>query len=115
MKNNLDYSFDDELITSFYYDLVDKEIKLGFEGYFDIKLNLFVEKKCFFTISNWLDAKSQINNNKMSTLDKYLGIINMILYMKYNDTEELEMLINTLDNRYTTLFFLHPQINLIVK
>ncbi len=58
MKNYLYYSFDDELVTDFYFDKINKEIKVGFEGYFDSELNLFIEKECLFTISNWSDAKS---------------------------------------------------------
>ncbi len=44
-----------------------------------------------------------------------MGIISMILYMKYNEKEELEMLIYTVDNRYITLFFVQPQIDLLIK
>ncbi len=32
--------------------------------------------------------------------------------MKYNDNEELEMLVNTVDNRYLTLFFKNPKLSL---
>lgn len=33
--------------------------------------------------------------------------------MKYNDEQELEILVHTIDNRYLTLFFRNPKLSLM--
>jgi hypothetical protein len=113
MENKLEYSFDDEPVDKFSYDIKKKRIEVYFSDYFDEMKNHYFEIPCVFIIEDWEDAKSKIGDDlKCYDLDKHMGIFSMILYMKYNDVDELEMLVNTIDNRYITLLFTKPQISL---
>lgn len=112
MENKLGYSFEDEVASKFSYDIDNKKIEVYFTGYSDEK-ERFLDKPCVFTISNWIEAKSKIGDEgRLYPLDTHIGIFSLILYMKYNDDKELEMLVNTIDNRYITLFFKEPKLSL---
>lgn len=113
MENKLRYSFDDEVASKFCYDMENKKIEVYFTGYSDEK-ERFLDKPCIFSISNWTEAKSKIGDEeKLFPLDRNIGIFSMILYVKY-DYDKLEMLVNTIDDKYITLFFTNPKINLTV-
>lgn len=113
MKNKLVYSFDDEPVSKFCYDLDNNKIEIYFKGYFDLAEDKYMEKPCIWSLENWKEAKSKIGDDtKFYDLTKNLGIFNLILYMKYNDDDVLEMLVNTVDNRYITLFFKEPILSL---
>ena len=113
MENKLEYSFEDEIVSKFCYDIDNKKIELYFTGYSD-KKERFLDKPCMFSISNWTEAKSKIGDQgKIYPLDRNMGVFSMILYIKYNDNV-MEMLVNTIDDRYITLFFTSPKINLTI-
>jgi hypothetical protein len=113
MKRKLEYSFDDEPVSKFCYDLDNKKIEVHFRGYSDLIKNTYLDVPCIWIIENWKYAKSRIGDDmKLYDLNQHIGIFSLILYMKYNDGNELEMLVNTVDNRYLTLFFGNPQLNL---
>ncbi|MFT5832534.1 MAG: hypothetical protein ACI97N_000145 [Cognaticolwellia sp.] len=114
MEKKLEYSFDDEIASKFCYDMDNKQIEVYFAGYSDEK-ERFLDKPCIFNISNWVEAKSKIGDEeKFYPLDRNMGVFSMILYIKYNDNR-LEMLVNTIDERYVTLFFTNPKVNLTIS
>ena len=113
MDKKLEYSFDDEPVSKFCYDLERKKINVHFKGYFDLLKEEYMETPCIWTIENWKEAKCKIGDNiKLDEIDKSIGIFSLILYMKYNEDQKLEMLVNTVDNRYITMFFKDPTLNL---
>lgn len=113
MRNKLEYSFDDEPVDKFSYDIQKKRIEVYFSDYFDVLKNEYFEIPCVFIIEDWKEAKSKVGDEeKLYPLNKHIGIFSLILYMKYNDDNELEMLVNTLDNRYITLLFKEPNLSL---
>lgn len=113
MKNKLEYSFDDEPISIFCYDLINKKIEIHFKAYFDELKNEYFEIPCVFVIEDWREAKSKVGDEeKLYPLNKHIGVFSMLLYMKYNENNILEILVNTLDNRYITLFFEEPNLYL---
>ena len=68
-----------------------------------------------FIIEDWLDAKSQIGDDpKQYPLDRHMGIFSLILYMKLQE-DKLEMMVNTLDERFITLIFKEPKIRLQIN
>lgn len=70
-----------------------------------------MEVPCIWTIENWKEAKCKIGDDtKLYDIDKSIGIFSLILFMKY-ENEGLEMLINTMDNRYLTIFFIQANVN----
>jgi len=109
MENKLTYSFDDEPIIKFCYQLNGKKMEVHFNRYYSLNENMYVENRCIWILENWDEAKIMVGDDKkLYDLNKYIGIFSLILYMKFNENEELEMLVNTLDNRYITLFFKRP-------
>jgi hypothetical protein len=114
MKNKLVYSFDDEPVSKFCYDLDNNKIEIYFKGYFDLREDKYIEKACVWYIEDWKEAKSKIGDDtKFYDLTKSVGIFSLILYMKYNEDDVLEILVNTIDNRYFTIFFKEPKLKLI--
>ncbi|MDY3315927.1 hypothetical protein PG275_10235 [Riemerella anatipestifer] len=114
MKNKLKYSFDDEIASKFCYDMDNKKIEVHFTGYSDEK-ERFLNKPCIFSISNWEEAKSKRGDEgKFSPLDKNIGVFSMILYVEY-DGNKLELLVNTIDDRYIVLLFTNPEVDLIIS
>lgn len=113
MKKKFDYSFADEPISKFCYDMGNKRIEVSFMGYSDLSKNKYVEEQCTFIIENWKVAGSRIGDDgKLYDLNKHIGVFSMILTMEF-ENDELKMLVSTVDNRYVTLFFKGP--NLILK
>jgi hypothetical protein len=113
MEKKLEYSFDDEPVSKFCYDLDNKRIEVYFKGYYDLNKDIYIEAPCIWILENWEYAKSRIGDeHKLNDLNKNIGVFNLILYMKYNNDKELEMLVNTADNRYLTLFFKDPKLSL---
>ncbi|PQL94858.1 hypothetical protein [Apibacter adventoris] len=112
MENKFNYSFDDEVVSKFCYDIDKKKIITYFTGYTDlIEQKRFLDRQCIFTIENWEKAKSKVGDeNRFFDLDKNMGIFSMILYVKLEEGG-LEILVNTLDDRYITLIFTNVDIN----
>jgi len=112
MKNKLEYTFDDEVVSKFCYDMDNKKIEVYFANYTDLrKGQRLLETHCIFVIENWVDAKSKIDGGtKFEDLDKHIGIFSMILSLEIKE-DDLELYVNTIDNRYMTLLFIKPQIN----
>ena len=112
MENKFEYSFDDEPVSKFYYDIDNKKIEVHFKAYNDLLKNKYIEEPCSFIIENWTDAKSKIGDEaKLDELNKHMGIFQMILFMEQKGND-LEMLVNTIDNRIITLFFIKPILSL---
>lgn len=73
----------------------------------------YIDVPCVWVLESWKYAKSTVGDEqKRYDLNKHIGIFSLILYMKYNDDKELEILVNTVDNRYITLFFKEPKLSL---
>lgn len=109
MEDTLGYSFDDEPVSKFCYDIDNETLEIHFNGYYNIIRDKYLETPCVWTLHNWDYAKIKIgDDDRRCDLNMHLGIFSLILYMKYNDEMELEMLVNTVDNRYITLFFRNP-------
>ena len=112
MENKLGYSFDDEVVSKFCYDMDNKKIEIYFTSYSDLLKNNYLETPCVWIIENWEDAKSKIGDEiNFYELDKHMGVFSMILYINTKG-DDLEILVNTIDNRYITLLFVKPQISL---
>jgi len=113
MNRELAYTFDDEPVSKFCYNLDVQKIDIHFEGYYDIIKDADIDTPCTWTIKDWEYAQSALGDEqKRYHINKHMGIFRLILYMKYNDSQELEMLVETLDNRYVTFFFKDPKLSL---
>lgn len=92
-----------------------KKIEVHFTAYFDLKKNEDLEQPCTFIIESWKDAKSKIGDEeKLYELNKHIGVFHMILFMEQKGGN-LEMLVNTVDDRYITLIFIAPKISLNIQ
>lgn len=114
MENKLEYSFDDEPVSKFCYDMDNKKIEVYFTAYYDLREGEnYIELPCVLIIENWEDSKSRIDGEKkFDSLEKHFGIFSMILFMEKKG-DDLELYVNTVDNRYMTLLFMKPQISLM--
>jgi hypothetical protein len=111
--NKLSFSFDDVVISKFCYDMDNQKIEVFFSGYYDIEKESFINKPCTFVIENWKEAKSKpAKNKKFDSLDSHIGVFSLILIME-SQNDNLELTVNTIDDRYITLVFNNPNINLI--
>jgi len=114
MENKLFYSFDDEPVSKFCYDISNQRIEVHFTGHYDLQKenNNFITGPCIFIIENWKEAKSKIgDDNKLYPLNNHIGVFSMILFMNFSNNS-LEMLVRTIDNRYVTFIFLEPNLSL---
>jgi len=110
MVVKLNYSFDDEPIVKFSYDKANKRIEINFDGYYNLDKDKYLEEPCIWIIENWEYAKCRIGDDlEMFDLVEKIGIFSLILYMKYSEDEVLEIIVNTFDNRYLTIFFKKPK------
>ena len=113
MENKLEYSFDDEPVNKFCYDLDNKKIEAHFKGYYDLIRDEYIETPCVWVLENWKYAKIKIGDEqKLYDLNMHIGIFGLILYMKYIDDKELEIHVLTVDDRYLTLLFKEPNLSL---
>lgn len=111
MKEKLEFSFDDEVVGKFCYDISNKKIEVYFTGYSDLITNQVFDIACVLIIENWFDAKSKVYNEmKYDKLEKHFSIISMILSLEKKG-DDLELYVNTLDNKYLSLLFIRPQIS----
>jgi hypothetical protein len=112
MENKWIYSFDDEPVRKFCYDIENNKIEVHFSSCFDNANNQNYDQPCVFVIEKWKEAKSKIGDDeKQYEINKHIGIFSMILYMNWQH-EELEMLVSTLDNRYVSLLFKGSKLSL---
>lgn len=107
---NVDYAFDDEVVSKFSYDLENKVIEVYYPGYIDIKAGTRIEEECVFAIKNWSSAKSKFGDDvRFYDLDKYLGIFSMIIHIEYSNGY-LSLIVNTINDTYITLKFEHVEV-----
>ncbi len=112
MVNVFYYSFHDEIVKRFCCNLEEKILEMSFLAYSDILANKYVEEPCTFVIQKWKDTVVKIGLEKKDyKIENQIGIVRMILNMelKYNN---LELLVNTQDNRYLTITFIDPILRL---
>lgn len=115
MEMKLKYSFADEPVSKFCYDLSTQKIEVHFNGHYNLINDAYVNAPCIWVVESWQYAKCMLGDEqKRYDLNKHIGVFSLILYMNYNDDAELEMLVNTVDNRYITMFFKEPKLSLII-
>lgn len=103
------YSFDDEVANKFYYNAQEKEIKIYFPGCY--KMEERINKESVLIIKKWDDAKSKLcAQNCYRNLEKYLGIISMILHLELKG-KNVQLTVTTIDDRYVDFVFCNPQID----
>ncbi len=113
--DKINYSFDDEIVTKFFYDSKEKKIKIYFDSF--IKENKYLESEAIFIIEDWEKAKSSLYNekrDKYEDLENHLGIFSMILDI-HQFEDKLELIVNTIDDRYIKLLFIGSNISLISR
>jgi hypothetical protein len=109
MEKKIFYAFDDETVSKFCYDLNLKKIELHFEAYFDILKNESVEEPCVWTIENWKEAKSAEGDNpKLYSIEKNISIFYLIIYFKLTESNDLEIFVETINDKYITFIFKEP-------
>lgn len=110
MSIKIESSFEDEPVSRFCYDIDGKKIKIYFSGYYDVQSKDYIEQNCCCVVNNWKAAKSKLyKDDRFFSLDSHIGVFSLILHAKYSNNI-LEMVVNTIDNRYIVLQFTEPEI-----
>jgi hypothetical protein len=103
LKKLSEFTFEDEIAKSFFYDSKGKTIEIGFEGYY--KYGLYHNTPCKLIISNWTHAQSRIYESQhFQSLEANLGIVSLILSLEI-EVETITLSANTVDNRYVEWYF----------
>jgi len=111
MNIKIEISFSDIPVSKFCYDIDGKKIEIYFPGYYDVQSGDYVEQNCCCVISNWKEAKSKVyNDDRFFNLDKHIGIFSLLLHIVHSN-DILEMIINTIDDRYIVLHFVSPEVS----
>jgi len=110
MNIKIEISFSDIPVSKFCYDIDGKKIEIYFPGYYDVQSGDYVEQNCCCVISNWKEGKSKVYNDDIFfDLDKHIGIFSLLLHIVHSN-EFLEMIINTIDDRYIVLRFVASEV-----
>jgi hypothetical protein len=120
MPQVLAYSFDDEVASKFYYDMADKRLEIHFTRCWDKVAHCLLEGPCYLLIHQWADARCQdagyrpdnVPPPKFFPLEDSMGIVSMILFIEWTDGQ-LEMVVNTIDDRYLLLLFDNPSVEAV--
>lgn len=60
MERKLEYSFDDEPISKFCYDLETQKIRVHFRGYYDLIKDAYIDAPCIWFLYNWQYVKVEL-------------------------------------------------------
>ena len=114
MENELSFSFDDEIVIKFCYDLENKKIEVYYDGYYDLKQDSkYIKTPCCFIIEKWEEAKSQILDDKRKyDLNSHIGIFKIILSMEFENSE-LILYVANLNGLAPKLIFTKPCFRLV--
>lgn len=112
MNSIFNYSFSDEIVIKFCYDLKTKIISISFDSYYDLTKEQSVNGHCIFTIKKWEKALSKLwGNDKFESFEDHFGIITEILVLKF-ENNILEISAINIDNSFVDYKFLNPEIEI---
>ncbi|HEQ3591060.1 hypothetical protein [Vibrio harveyi] len=104
--NNVDFA--DEVVSSFSYDSIGKEMQLTFHSF--MHKGKSVTKSHTLTISSWLEAQSRRwESTAFDDFEQHLGVPSLLLNFSFQD-DLCSLVINTVDDRYIELKFYKAQI-----
>jgi hypothetical protein len=114
MPQPLAYSFDDEVASKFYYDLDHNRLEIHFTGCWELATQQYHEGPCYLLIHHWQAAYCQEEavSNRFVPLEQGMGIVSLLLGVAWVD-EQLELVVNTIDNRYLLLRFASPLVEVV--
>jgi hypothetical protein len=110
----LAYSFDDEVASKFCYDIKQKHLEIHFTGCWELATQRYHQGPCSLLIHQWRAAHCQEEavSKRFIPLEQGMGIVSLLLAVTWVD-EQLELLVNTLDDRYLLLRFNNPVVEVV--
>jgi hypothetical protein len=114
MAPALTYSFDDEPASKFYYDMDQQRLEIHFTGCWELATQHYHEGPCYLLIHQWHAAHCQEEavSKRFIPLEQGMGIVSLLLAVTWVD-EQLELYVNTIDNRYLLLRFDQPVMEVV--
>ena len=104
--NSVDFA--DEVVSSFSYDSVGKEMQLTFHSF--MHKGKLVTKSHTLIISSWLEAQSRRwESTAFDDLEQHLGVPSLLLDFSFQG-DLCSLVINTVDDRYIEIKFYKAQI-----
>ncbi|MFD1874491.1 hypothetical protein [Hymenobacter bucti] len=115
MSQALAYSFDDEVASKFCYDIDQKRLEIHFTGCWDLATQHYHEGPCYLLIHQWRAAHCQEEavSKRFVRLEQGMGIVSLLLAVTWVE-EQLELVVNTIDNRYFLLRFANPIVEVVL-
>jgi hypothetical protein len=115
MSQTLAYSFEDEIASKFCYDLEHNRLEIHFTGCWEVATQHYHEGPCYLLIHQWHDARCQEEavSSQFVRLEERMGIVSLLLALNWVD-EQLEVFVNTIDNRYLLLRFINPSVEVVL-
>ncbi len=114
MNYNFQYSFSDEVASKYDCDYLNKQLEIYFSGFTDLFNNKYYESHCKFIIREWENAKIKLDGeSEFVEFESNNSPISMI-YSIVQNGNSVELFVNTIDNRYYTIYFENPFLELIV-
>jgi hypothetical protein len=113
MPEPLAYSFDDPVASKFYYDIDHKRLEIHFTGCWELATQHYQQGPCYLLIHHWSAAQCQEEavSNRFVALKQRMGIVSLSLAVTWV-VNQLELLVNTLDDRYL-LRFTNPVVEVV--
>jgi hypothetical protein len=114
MTQALAYSFDDEVASKFCYDMNQQRLEIHSTGCWELATQHYHEGPYYLLIHQWRAAHCQEDavSKRFLPLEQRMGIVSLLLAVTWVG-EQLELYINTIDNRYLLLRFDHPVIEVV--
>jgi hypothetical protein len=114
MSQPLAYSFDDEVASKFCYDMDHQRLEIHFTGCWELATQSYHEGPCYLLIHQWSAAHCQEEavSKRFVPLEQGMGIVSLLLGLTWVG-EQLELVVNTIDNRFLLLRFAHPIVEVV--
>jgi len=103
MKDIRQISVEDEIATGFSYT-VGAHIAIDFDRCWSVEQGAYLAGPCSLIIKQWMKASAVDDTGKEHPLERKLGIIDMVLWLKLEDNA-LQTWVETIDGRYLLLKF----------
>lgn len=116
MKNQIKFSFDDEPVIAFFYEIGNRKMVCYFSGCWDVATRLRISKQCYFSIEDWSRIHCLIGpESERKDFEQSMGIVRLFLLVKYDEINDiLETSVLTVDGRFIELKIHNPKFEMDV-
>jgi hypothetical protein len=91
-----------------------KRLEIHFTGCWELATQHYHEGPCYLLLHQWSDARCQedVAGSRVVRLEQGMGIVSLLLAVTWVG-EQLELYVNTIDDRYLLLRFTTPIVEVV--